>query len=129
MFWLVMLVALVAVFNALNLTMVSGPLSGLLQQLADFAPRLLAAGALAFVAWVVASVLKLLVGKLLDKTTLDEQLAAFPYVNGKLFDEPLPMADFSRAMPATAPMISSTMAVTFTDCWAASMKRDQPSER
>ena len=75
-FWLVMLVALVAVFNALNLTMVSGPLSGLLQQLADFAPRLLAAGALAFVAWVVASVLKLLVGKLLDKTTLDEQLAA-----------------------------------------------------
>jgi hypothetical protein len=30
--------------------------------------------------------------------TLDEQLAAFPYVNGKLFEEALPMADFSRAM-------------------------------
>jgi hypothetical protein len=29
---------------------------------------------------------------------LDEQLAAFPYVNGKLFAEPLPMADFSAAM-------------------------------
>ena len=29
---------------------------------------------------------------------LDEQLAAFPYVNGKLFAEPLPMADFTRAM-------------------------------
>ena len=29
---------------------------------------------------------------------LDEQVAAFPYVNGKLFDEPLPMADFSPAM-------------------------------
>jgi hypothetical protein len=29
---------------------------------------------------------------------LDEQLAAFPYVNGKLFDEPLPMADFNRPM-------------------------------
>jgi hypothetical protein len=29
---------------------------------------------------------------------LDEQVAAFPYVNGKLFDEPLPMADFSAAM-------------------------------
>jgi len=29
---------------------------------------------------------------------LDEQLAAFPYVNGKLFEEALPMADFSRAM-------------------------------
>jgi len=29
---------------------------------------------------------------------LDEQLAAFPYVNGKLFSEPLPMADFTAAM-------------------------------
>ncbi len=31
-------------------------------------------------------------------TVLDEQIAAFPYVNGKLFEEPLPMADFNRAM-------------------------------
>ncbi|MBK9426387.1 MAG: class I SAM-dependent DNA methyltransferase [Gammaproteobacteria bacterium] len=30
--------------------------------------------------------------------TLDEQLAAFPYVNGKLFEEALPVADFDRAM-------------------------------
>lgn len=30
--------------------------------------------------------------------TMDEQLAAFPYVNGKLFEEPLPLADFNRAM-------------------------------
>ncbi|MDR2239634.1 MAG: hypothetical protein LBE33_04260 [Zoogloeaceae bacterium] len=29
---------------------------------------------------------------------LDEQLAAFPYVNGKLFGETLPIADFSTAM-------------------------------
>jgi hypothetical protein len=29
---------------------------------------------------------------------LDEQVAAFPYVNGKLFDESLPMADFTSAM-------------------------------
>ena len=29
---------------------------------------------------------------------LDEQLRAFPYVNGKLFQEPLPMADFTAAM-------------------------------
>jgi hypothetical protein len=30
--------------------------------------------------------------------TLDEQLNAFPYVNGKLFEEPLPLADFDRGM-------------------------------
>ena len=29
---------------------------------------------------------------------LDEQLAQFPYINGKLFEEPLPMADFTAAM-------------------------------
>lgn len=29
---------------------------------------------------------------------LDEQLAAFPYINGKLFEETLPMADFNRSM-------------------------------
>jgi len=31
-------------------------------------------------------------------TNLDEQLAAFPYVNGKLFDEMLPAASFDSAM-------------------------------
>ena len=31
-------------------------------------------------------------------TNLDEQLAAFPYVNGKLFEEMLPTASFDKAM-------------------------------
>jgi hypothetical protein len=30
--------------------------------------------------------------------TLDEQVAAFPYVNGKLFSETMPMADFNATM-------------------------------
>jgi hypothetical protein len=34
----------------------------------------------------------------LRSQALDEQLCAFPYVNGKLFQEPLPMADFTAAM-------------------------------
>jgi hypothetical protein len=29
---------------------------------------------------------------------LDAQIATFPYINGKLFEEPLPMADFTAAM-------------------------------
>jgi len=29
---------------------------------------------------------------------LDEQLAAFPYINGRLFEEPIPIADFDSAM-------------------------------
>ncbi|HET7313228.1 DNA methyltransferase [Salinisphaera sp.] len=31
-------------------------------------------------------------------TSLDEQLAAFPYVNGRLFEEPLPIAAFDSSM-------------------------------
>ena len=31
-------------------------------------------------------------------TALDAQLASFPYINGKLFEESLPMADFTAAM-------------------------------
>lgn len=31
-------------------------------------------------------------------TALDEQLAAFPYINGRLFEENLPLADFTAAM-------------------------------
>ena len=31
-------------------------------------------------------------------SALDEQLATFPYINGKLFEESLPMADFTAAM-------------------------------
>tara|TARA_R110000772_G_scaffold58393_4_gene132238 strand:+ start:21358 stop:24123 length:2766 start_codon:yes stop_codon:yes gene_type:complete len=34
-------------------------------------------------------------------TNLDEQIAAFPYVNGKLFEEFLPQAGFDRAMRET----------------------------
>jgi hypothetical protein len=29
---------------------------------------------------------------------LDDQLAAFPYINGRLFEEPIPIADFDSAM-------------------------------
>jgi hypothetical protein len=74
-FWLVMLFTLVAVFNSLNLAMVSGPLAALITQLTEYAPRLIAGGVLALLAWLVASLVKALTQKLLDKTTLDEKLA------------------------------------------------------
>jgi len=74
-FWLVMLFTLVAVFNSLNLTMVSGPLAALITQITEYAPRLIAGGVLALVAWLVASLIKALTQKLLEKTTLDDKLA------------------------------------------------------
>ena len=49
--------------------------------------------------------------------TLDEQLRAFPYVNGKLFEEALPIASFDAKMRET-----------LLDCCALDWSRDQPRD-
>jgi hypothetical protein len=75
LFWLVILLTLVAVFNSLNLALVSGPFSAFTTQLFEYAPRMLGGLVLALVAWLVASVVRALSQKLLDKTTLDDKLS------------------------------------------------------
>ncbi len=75
LFWVVILLTLVAVFNSLNLTIVSGPFSAFTTQLFEYAPRLLGGLVLAMVGWLVASVVRAVTQKLLDKTTLDEKLS------------------------------------------------------
>ncbi|WP_439589302.1 mechanosensitive ion channel [Hydrogenophaga sp.] len=75
LFWLVILLTLVAVFNSLNLALVSGPFSAFTTQLFEYAPRLLGGLVLALVGWLVASVVRAISQKLLDKTTLDEKLS------------------------------------------------------
>ncbi len=75
LFWVVILLTLVAVFNSLNLALVSGPFSAFTTQLFEYAPRLLGGLILALVAWLVASIVRAVSQKLLDKTTLDEKLS------------------------------------------------------
>lgn len=75
LFWLVLLLALAAVFNALNLAMVSGSLAALTTQLFEYAPRLLGAVLLALLAWLLAIVARSVTQKILDRTTLDETLS------------------------------------------------------
>ena len=75
LFWVVILLTLVAVFNSLNLAIVSGPFSAFTTQLFEYAPRLLGALVLALVGWLVASVVRALAQKLLDTTTLDDKLS------------------------------------------------------
>ena len=75
LFWLVLLLTLAAVFNALNLSMVSGSFAALTTQIFDYAPKLLAAGLLALVAWLVATLARGAIQKVLDKTSLDEKLS------------------------------------------------------
>ncbi|WP_291211825.1 mechanosensitive ion channel [Hydrogenophaga sp.] len=75
LFWVVILLTLVAVFNSLNLAIVSGPFSAFTTQLFEYAPRLVGGLVLALVGWLVASVVRALAQKLLDKTTLDDKLS------------------------------------------------------
>jgi len=74
-FWIIMLIVLIAVFNALNLPQVSKPLDALVTQVMAYLPKLIAAGVLALVAWLLATVVRTLVTKALGATTLDEKLS------------------------------------------------------
>src|SRR5262245_21587526 len=75
-FWLLMLIVLVAFFNVLNLTGVAEPFNVFLTQIAAFAPRLISVAALILIAWVVATVLRLLVRAGLNAIHLDERVRA-----------------------------------------------------
>lgn len=75
-FWLVMLIVLVAVFQVLQLTAVTGPLNSLLNEVFGSIPNILYAAALLFVAWVIASLLRFVVSKGLAATKLDDTLTS-----------------------------------------------------
>ncbi|MBN1380205.1 MAG: mechanosensitive ion channel [Deltaproteobacteria bacterium] len=74
-FWVVLLFALTAIFNLFDLSLVSGPFAALLTQLFEYAPRLLAGLVLALIAWLLASIVRTIVVKVLSKTSLDEKLS------------------------------------------------------
>ncbi len=75
-YWLVLLMALVGFLNVLDLQLVSEPLQGFLGNIFEFAPRILAAGLLALVAWVLAMILRKVVTTALGATQLDERLSS-----------------------------------------------------
>jgi hypothetical protein len=75
-FWLVMLATLIAVLNALDLSILSGPFATLMTDIIGYFPHLLAGLVLILVAWVVASVLRAVAGKALAMTSLDDKLSA-----------------------------------------------------
>ena len=77
LYYVILLLVLMAFFNALNLETVSGPLHGLVGQVFAFVPKLVAAGVLLLVAWVLATIVRTLMTKALSATSLDEKLTAW----------------------------------------------------
>lgn len=75
-YYLILLLVLVAFFNALNLELVSDPLRTLVDQVLAFVPKLVAGGILILIVWVLATILRTIVAKALQATSVDEKLSA-----------------------------------------------------
>jgi len=73
-FWIVIAFTVVAVLNALNLQAVSQPLNNFLNQILVFLPKLLGAAILLGVAWLIATLVKLVTTRALRAFRLDERL-------------------------------------------------------
>lgn len=73
-YWIIIIFTLVAFLQALNLTTVSTPLNQLLTQIFDFLPKLAGAAVLLGVAWLLATLVKLLVTRSLRTLNLDRRL-------------------------------------------------------
>lgn len=76
LFWLVMVFVFIAAFDALNLAAVSEPLSRLVTDILAFLPLLLGAIVLAIIAFVVASLLRMVTTKALHAANVDERVRA-----------------------------------------------------
>src|SRR5207245_2507290 len=74
-FWLLFLFVLLAFFQALGLTLITAPLSALLGEVFAYLPRLAGAAVLIVLAWVLATVLRLLVTRALQAMRLDQRLS------------------------------------------------------
>lgn len=73
-YWLIILFAVVAFLNALQLDAVSAPINSLLNQITSFIPKVLGAAFLLGIAWVVATIVKTLVTRGLGALNLEQRL-------------------------------------------------------
>jgi hypothetical protein len=75
-FWLIILITLIGMFNSLDLALASGPFEVMVKQIAAYLPRLVAGVLLVLVAWLAAVALRAIVNRVLDASGMDEKLSA-----------------------------------------------------
>ena len=114
-FWLVMLFVLVAFFDRLNLTGIATPLSLFLQRLtSEFLPRLIGAGVLLFIAWLVATALRFLVRKGGAIFKVDERLSNYAALKDEeqvTFTESLATAVYWFTLLLFLPSVLTTLGI------------------
>ncbi len=92
-FWVIVLFTLVAVLQALNLQVVSQPLNAFLNQILGFIPKLVGAAILFAIAWVVATLVKLVTTRGLHALRLDQRLNQQPETGTTTAPNQLSLAD------------------------------------
>ena len=75
-FWLILLITLIGVFNAMQLPVLSGPFQILVGQIMAYLPRLVAGTVLLVAAWILATLSRMLTNRALAATNIDEKLSA-----------------------------------------------------
>lgn len=75
-FWIIIIIAVVAFLNALQLTTVAEPLNNFLSQIFEFLPKLGGAAILIGIAWVLATLAKTVVTRMAQSFNLDQRVAA-----------------------------------------------------
>lgn len=73
-FWLVMLFAIASALDILNLTVIAEPFDNIFNRAIGYVPNLFSAALLAGLAWIIATLAKKLLRRLLDSTNVDERL-------------------------------------------------------
>lgn len=75
-FWIIIILAVVAALNVLNLTTVSQPLNSFLNQIFAYLPKVGGAAIMIAVAWLVATISRMIVLRIAQSFDLDGRLAA-----------------------------------------------------
>lgn len=75
-FWFIILATLLGVFSVLNVDGLYGPFSALVAEVLVYLPRIVLAGALTLVAWLLATVLRAGINRLMAAGQWDERLSA-----------------------------------------------------
>lgn len=74
-FWFILVIAVIASLNVLNLTAVSAPFADMVSRVLSFIPNLIAAIAIGIVGWLIATFVRTGLTRVLTSTELDEKLS------------------------------------------------------
>ncbi|OUY06085.1 mechanosensitive ion channel [Acinetobacter populi] len=74
-FWFILIIAIVAGLNVLNLHSVSAPFANMVGEVLAFIPTLIAAAIVSLVGWLVATLVRAGLSKALARTQIDEKLS------------------------------------------------------